>query len=393
MSTEDQQNLLDEATRALRESPVPSGPPAQLVAATREAISSAGEAEPDLRSNLFRPRGWRPLLSVAAALLLLIGLGALVMIQGERNLAHADVQRLFSEAQTIQFEALTSDTPDGEDLSRICRIKLKGSGLMRIETTGGPVTIIDFNQGKMLSLFPQAQTAIETDLSNKPDFLTPTNLLAELRQIMAGPAQPLGQKLDGQRRLEGFRFSGEHNRATEVWVDARDAAAVRVELIGATGRPVMICRDMVINESIDDAQFSLVPPAGYRLHKSDAAVTVVRRWPLEQDLVTGLLESARSNGGRFPASLDGAVHRLATQTSQSPAARGRVLRRIEAIGLAAAFEGVMSQSAYCYAGHDIKLGDVQRPVCWWKTGQGTYRIIWGDLSATEQPNPPTTQPR
>ena len=34
-----------------------------------------------------------------------------------------------------------------------------------------------------------------------------------------------------------------------------------------------------------------------------------------------------------------------------------------------------------YAGEDVRLGDADIPVCWWKPeGSDIYRVIYGDLS-------------
>ena len=38
-------------------------------------------------------------------------------------------------------------------------------------------------------------------------------------------------------------------------------------------------------------------------------------------------------------------------------------------------------SDYQYVGEDVKLGDANTPVCWWKPpGSKTYRVVYGDLS-------------
>lgn len=41
-------------------------------------------------------------------------------------------------------------------------------------------------------------------------------------------------------------------------------------------------------------------------------------------------------------------------------------------------------SDYQYVGEDVKLGDADTPVCWWKPpGSTTYRVIYGDLSVRD----------
>ena len=36
---------------------------------------------------------------------------------------------------------------------------------------------------------------------------------------------------------------------------------------------------------------------------------------------------------------------------------------------------------YQYVGEDVRLGDADRAVCWWKpAGSRTYRVVYGDLS-------------
>jgi hypothetical protein len=37
-----------------------------------------------------------------------------------------------------------------------------------------------------------------------------------------------------------------------------------------------------------------------------------------------------------------------------------------------------------YVGEDVKLGDGDSPICWYKpTGSETYRVIYGDLSVKD----------
>jgi hypothetical protein len=41
-------------------------------------------------------------------------------------------------------------------------------------------------------------------------------------------------------------------------------------------------------------------------------------------------------------------------------------------------------SDYQYVGENVKLGDAEAPVCWWKPpGSKTYRVIYGGLSVRD----------
>ena len=43
-----------------------------------------------------------------------------------------------------------------------------------------------------------------------------------------------------------------------------------------------------------------------------------------------------------------------------------------------------AENDWHYAGKDVKLGDGNSPVCWYKpTGSQTYRVIYGDLSVKD----------
>ncbi len=41
-----------------------------------------------------------------------------------------------------------------------------------------------------------------------------------------------------------------------------------------------------------------------------------------------------------------------------------------------------ADSGWCYVGEGVKLGDADKPVCWWRAEGSTtvYRMIYGDLS-------------
>ncbi len=194
------------------------------------------------------------------------------------------------------------------------------------------------------------------------------------------------QDIEG-RVLRGFR-SG---RKT-LWIDPHTEELVRVDLpLGGTR---MIMTNFRLDpDDLDESHFVTEPPPGY---------TATVRGPIssdvsnagEQDLVEFLMFMANlRTDGHFPD----AINPLEVLTLQdrgllredieaTPAEEEDGARRFaEACQRAVTFVmGMGPDRDWQYAGADTPLGSSDTPIAWWRTDEGTYRVIWGDLTLTTE---------
>ena len=144
------------------------------------------------------------------------------------------------------------------------------------------------------------------------------------------------------------------------------------------------------NEKLDTALFSVTPPEGYSLREHDFDVSENG----EKDLFAALSSWAGMSGGTFPASIAdlansdevGKMLIKKFNAEGDPRAEfdeamkeGNVLLK----GLTFS-QGMKAGSGWHYAGAGVKLGEKNKPVCWWKPeGAPKYRILYGDLRVAD----------
>jgi hypothetical protein len=116
-------DLVEQAAAALRTTPVPAGPPAELVASTTRALQQAGGAPDPGRQASRRNRMFRTarLCSIAVAATVLLALGVFVALPGKRASAQVKVdgtayriQGPFTHQDLTVF-LLCSNRQDGND--------------------------------------------------------------------------------------------------------------------------------------------------------------------------------------------------------------------------------------------------------------------------------------
>jgi hypothetical protein len=148
--------------------------------------------------------------------------------------------------------------------------------------------------------------------------------------------------------------------------------------------------DFKFDVELDDALFSLTPPAGYTRKEPPK---IDRSEVKYQDLIDLLRWWATDvEGGLFPPSLE-------------PVEFAKVGSKMKKDGKVSGFEGtedekiqqmikltrgiqfvmmMKPENDWHYAGKGVELGDTNTAICWYRPqGSETYRVIYGDLSVKD----------
>jgi hypothetical protein len=152
------EDLLDRATTALRDAPIPGGPSADLVASTVRTLQAL-----DHQPDLVRPRQRKNLMfrivrysSLAAALVLIaVAVGWLFVMDRTAATSLAAVVEQVSHTRSVSFQQTTTEGAS----TTTEKVVVLAEGLARTESPGGEYTILDIRQGKSMSVSPSQKQA------------------------------------------------------------------------------------------------------------------------------------------------------------------------------------------------------------------------------------------
>ncbi len=250
------------------------------------------------------------------------------------------------------------------------------------------ISVIDLQDGKILTLVEPKKEAIYTDLKglkvpNYMDHLK--NVIGMLQDSPHFVVEELGvQQIDG-RKLVGF--TAKHPRAeVTIWADAKTGLPVRMET--KEGQLLAISKNLRFDEPMDEALFSMEVPAGYKLQQK---TELDLNSATEADFVEGLRVMAELFGdGQFPegVALEDFMKQLpALQAKgeklklppEEDAALGKKIQQY--VLFLRAFKG---EGKWYYRGKGVKLGAADTPIFWYRPRDSkTYRVIYGDLHVTD----------
>jgi hypothetical protein len=208
--------------------------------------------------------------------------------------------------------------------------------------------------------------------------------VAALRSLGESKGEPLGEKVIDGIKTRGFR-SNIGAQKMSVWADEKTALPVRIEstIPMGDGEAVVIMDKFEVDAPLDDALFSLDPPADYTIAKEKLKVDVGSP---EQAVVNLLRLYAKRSGGSFPAKINdpqsyAEVFKPLKATAATNPNDPELMQMAAQLGAGfGAVFGLMNNQHGGYAGADVKLGEKDKIVFWYKPPQGnTYRAIFGDL--------------
>ena len=403
-------DLLEQATRAIRETPIPDVPPSSALS---EFVSTLGAGSQQHRNSGFMNSGpaMQPLaklMTVAASLLILGGVLAWMIIAGGgATIALADVATVLDKIHSVTCTMTV--THEGAEPVTLKAMYLDPSR-HRMESSRGMIMIYD--KSKMITLVPERKSAFVLDLENAPKGGVVQHWLEEVREEVRNAIggsqdsiEELGQdQIDG-RDAVGFRLRV-RNRELRVWADPATALPIRVESTSGIMKPKYhrVMNKFRYNVALDESLFSLEPPEGYLVQ----ATSINAAAPQERDFVELLrVHANQQTDSLFPPTLAASgLERGVTTGIQNkidakfgdwradPATRKQVMQSEEFTAFMDLSKKVARGLGFLqelppdvdwhYAGKHVRLDTPDRPIFWYRpTGNKRYRVIYADLHVEE----------
>lgn len=397
-------DLIERATAALRDTAVPQGPTASVLAKTLSALEAAQRPHQPL-TLIQRIGAMKAISKLAAAAVLLITVGGVILwnVTSSRSVAFADVLKEIRNVQSVKYrQTATIDDRPSESMSG--EMLIAGPSRMRF-TIQGAVMIVDTKLGKFVTLDPVVKLASTGDWAEAPFKLTNILETFETFQKLPAAAGNLGQKQIDGVTAEGFEVA-ERRRTVRVWVNKETRLPVLAEF-KSPAQSMMPANTVtfdkfVWNPPVDEAAMSMTPPEGYRV-KSAAKIDMSP--PTATDITAGLKAIAEINGGTYPEGIDmDGLRQVILDLNPRLKKDAALKEKMHADGpgmmltigrLWVYVDDAKNGSDWRYAGGGVKAGEADRPIFWYRPpGSANYRVINGDLSvhdvaAAAVPNVPS----
>jgi outer membrane lipoprotein-sorting protein len=295
-----------------------------------------------------------------------------------------DVLDNIEAARTVMY---IFEIEKGDD-KEVFKTRIKEPYLKRSDVIESPdkykVSMRNTESNKRWSLYPNTKMAVLNDDEGSPgDEIGAYERLK--KDFRDGTEKNLGLvKLNG-RDTVCFEFS-KTNRKITVWADPNTALPIQIEEIseekGATRK--LLTSNIRFDIEMDDQLF--VPPADYCILDLATQKLQTPFELTEQHLIEGLAVYPKYLDGKFKTRYIGGrpMTEEVKKKCLAEVEKFEIWSDIEAhkSTLGCAFiEHLPEGSDYQYVGEDVKFGDANTPVCWWKPpGSKTYRVVYGDLS-------------
>jgi outer membrane lipoprotein-sorting protein len=406
--------LLKQAEASLRSQEVPAGPSEAVVARTLAALLESSESPGTVAMRRRIPR-----MAIPIAAALLLALGGLVYFESLTSVgppvAWADVAAKLRDARTLTYS--TSTKIQGSAATMTARHWMKAPGRMRVESSNGFIAIMDGDPGAQLFLDAPTKTAYFSKPPRKAtdpgaaNSATPTDQKPKdrvtgkvvpgvqvvdrmrekdgkiefsgfdnLRNLADIKGEPIGKKQIGEVEAQGFRIQ-ENGLSYTAWIDPKTRQPLVIEHTLRTGDKelTMTMSDFVFDAPLDDALFSLKPPAGYKVTEGQLEIATS-----EESFVQLLRLYAEKSGGKFPPKLDDWADydkQLQTEQYKRPGAvtDPQFLQLVQTATRGLMFV-LQYKDKYVYRPEGIKLGDADKMLLWYRPeGSDEYRVIYGDL--------------
>jgi outer membrane lipoprotein-sorting protein len=326
--------------------------------------------------------------AIAAAVLIATWLGVHYLggsIDGA-SVAWADVLKNIETAKTYMY---TRQFEKG-DIREVMVVRVMEPYLCRHDYieggSGSQAGIMNTQTGKQINLHARTKSASisdEKDYAGR-EFREYQDLKKDLRD---GSEKDLGRvKLDG-RETVCFEIT-KGDQTITVWADPDTALPIQIATLSDQGgRMRTVMSDIRFDVELDPSLFE--PPADYCVLDLDT-----QRWTTpfeltEKHLLEGLAVYPKYLNGRFRTWYLGGRPKTEEVRKKIDAeiqkVQGWSEEEAHASSLGCAFiEQLPEGSEWRYVGEDVRLGDANRAVCWWKpAGSSTYRVVYGDLSVRD----------
>ena len=263
------EDLLERATTALRDAPIPGGVSLDLAASTVEKLQ-ATDHQPDLirpsqRNNLmFRIVRYS---SLAAALVFIVAAVSWLFVM-DRTAATslAAVVEQVSQTRSVSFKQTTTKGAT----STTEKVVVLAEGLVRTEFSGGDYTILDIRQRKSMFVSPsQKQARIILGFNARMLAGMPVDFYETFRKLHKDATRRLPEKMIDGRPAVGFVTMMENEglqAEMTIWLDPNTYLPVRLEAEsqgqGGAKHSVTL-HDIVFDAQLAPDLFGMEPPDGY----------------------------------------------------------------------------------------------------------------------------------
>lgn len=373
---------LGRAERVLRRLPGPDGPCAETMARTLAALRSLDRANTPVKT---RRNVMHFIMNAAAALLAAAGLWyAGGVVTSESPLAFAAVAEKLADAHTLAYR-VEMQLPGVKEPATM-RYLFKDPGLLRAETPGGPVSVMDIKTNRTLVLDTKKKSAVlvagkapgEPQGGGKDGAL---QVLDRLRRLAKEKGQPAGKQRIGGVEAQGFRVPSDGPEMT-IWADPKSGQPLKAEMTVRVDKQDVryTLSDFEIDPALDAALFGLEPPEGYQLQKLDMAATTP-----EEDVAQFLGTYAKLSGGTFPAKLDdwSAFDQQLKKKKFGGPADPEYVALVQLTVRVVMFT-LQHKGGYGYQADGVKLGDADKVLFWYRPERAEkYRAVFGDLHTGE----------
>jgi len=408
-------DILDQATQALRETPIPPGPPPEVLQRVLEAPSRDIEIAKSI-PILEKLQVLKPLFKIAAVLVIAAGVIGLFSLMfpgggnGGSGSAFAEAAQRFLNIQTGTYK-LTIVVPGHPP--QTCTGYFQDPGYMRHEMNMGPVSIVqlfDMERATMVQLMPGQNLAMQVELQNLPEekrnleygnpFYDCRKYIAEAKENPNVAVQKLADEVIDGRSVLVYRIKPEEGMYfMKVWVDPETKLPLQIEIsmgqmLGGTGSMEILVHDFEFNVPLEESLFSMEIPAGYQV----VPLQIEASEPSERDLIEALRLCADLTNGYFPDTLD--IKGLKTifrhlerekvinlQGNERPIPKHiqKFLEISVTIGRGITFAHMLpAECDWHYAGKGVTTAEADTPIFWYRPiGSEQYRVIYADLEVED----------
>jgi len=285
--------------------------------------------------------------------------------------AWADVNAVLNHAKELSLEITVYQ---GENVRTQETISFLAPDRMRVDAKGGSA-VIDWGEGKILTLVPRQKLAIKGMLKDDNTKSQQRNWIAHLKEIVGSKnADQIGTKTFEGHTCNGWRVINKLGNTT-VWADVKTDLLVRVEMTMKSGDVKTVMSDFRFDLPLDESLFSLEVPEGYHVL---AEATVSSHDNALDGLLLLLRAWAGGNGGVFPDSLSDVTDWFSasgkydwSQETEDKATMQQMIGQ--------AFYRINANQNWVYSGKGVKVGDAKKPVFWQPVSGGKCQVIYGDF--------------
>jgi outer membrane lipoprotein-sorting protein len=242
-----------------------------------------------------KPSMWRTIMhsktaKIAAGFIIVFGmLFGFNFIGGpDTGAVFASVIEKLAAAQTASFDL---SIEFGEQPAQTSSFLYDADGYIRQNMANGAVNVIDYNQGKVLSLDPETMTATLRDVKNgsfhsamREIFETFHEMLVEATELAEGDVLSLGTATINNRNAYGYQIETTvqkpglywQGRGTlTIWADAETDFPLELQWYSAMTNLRVTVSNIGLDMCIDQTEFNMDVPEGYDLPVPPEAVETV----------------------------------------------------------------------------------------------------------------------